>query len=137
MLSKGVSSTTFWVSGMTQPEIEPQSPRPFVNTWLYFLVNTWIAIFNHYWLFLIGGLNTQKCKLYNTPLEMKYLYIWFRKWTFYFHKSFKCIHLLTPQFTSFQPRSNSPFCYFSGLNFSLANIKHYVTQQCSNNRKYN
>ena len=29
MLSKEVSSTTFWVFGMTRPEIEPKSSRPF------------------------------------------------------------------------------------------------------------
>ena len=27
-----ISSTILWVLGMTQPEIEPQSPGPFVNT---------------------------------------------------------------------------------------------------------
>ena len=32
MLSKEISSTTFWVFGMTQAEIEPWSPRPLVNT---------------------------------------------------------------------------------------------------------
>ena len=32
MLSKEVSSTIFWVFGMIQPGIEPQSPRPLVNT---------------------------------------------------------------------------------------------------------
>ena len=32
VLSKEVSSTTFWVFVMTQPEIEPQSPGPLANS---------------------------------------------------------------------------------------------------------
>ena len=31
MLGKEVSSTSFWVFGMTQTGIEPQSPGPFDN----------------------------------------------------------------------------------------------------------
>ena len=31
MLSKVVSSTIFWVFGMTWPDIEPKSPRPLAN----------------------------------------------------------------------------------------------------------
>ena len=34
VLSKVASSTIFWVFGMTQPVIEPQSPRPLANTLL-------------------------------------------------------------------------------------------------------
>ena len=53
-VSKVVSNTIFWVFGMTQPGIEPQSPRPLVNTQLIRpMARLYIYTYIHIYFFLL------------------------------------------------------------------------------------
>ena len=62
MLSKAASTTIFLVFGMTQPGIEPWSPRPLVNT----LLNRPIACYT----------TTKKQKKYNSAANKAFIYIY-------------------------------------------------------------
>ena len=73
MLSAKQSSIKyhFWVSGMTRPEIEPQSPGPLVNT----LLVSSIAVYTHKQFYLkqfilaeVRSLNVKSSSILNNLL---------------------------------------------------------------------
>ena len=57
MLSKEVSSTTFWVFALTRPEIEPRSPEPSANT---LPLSQWAGINAEYWHKRIGTISWER-----------------------------------------------------------------------------